>query len=97
MSPLDLVQSTDGSISLTKLAATTFHALLAVTVAWVTWIKRDFAEGMWTLYAAVAVGHAVVDKAGAQFASFKDRKLDAESPGPERVTTSTVTTKEVTP
>jgi ABC-type glucose/galactose transport system permease subunit len=79
MNPLDLIQAKDGSVSLTKLQAATFHALLAVTVAWVTWIKRDFVEGMWALYAAVAVGHAVIDKTGAQIAAFKDRKLDAET------------------
>jgi uncharacterized membrane protein YcjF (UPF0283 family) len=78
VSPLDLMRAKDGSMSLTKLAATTFHFLLAVTVAGVTWIKRDFIESMWMLYAAVAVGHAVVDKAGAQISAFKGRQLEKE-------------------
>jgi hypothetical protein len=77
--PLDLVRSRDGSLSLTKLAATTFHVLIALTVAWVTWLKQDFVESMWLLYSAVAVGHAVVDKTGAQITAFKDKKLEVES------------------
>ena len=88
MSPFDLITSRDGSLSMTKLAATTFHLLMALTVAWVTFIKRDFVESMWMLYSAVAVGHAVVDKAGAQIASFKDKKLVAES-GPVPLDEST--------
>jgi hypothetical protein len=79
MSPLDLIRGTDGRMVLTKLQAATFHALLAATVGFVTWIKRDFVEGMWVLYATVAVGHAVIDKTGAQIAAFKDKKLDAET------------------
>ena len=79
MNPLDLIRSRDGSMSLTKLSAATFHLLLAVTVAWVTWIKRDFVESMWLLYASAAVGHAVFDKTGAQISAFKNRKLGAES------------------
>ena len=96
MSLLDLIRSKDGSMSLTKLQAAAFHFLLALTVAWVTWIKRDFVEGMWLLYSAVAVGHAVIDKTAAQVAAFKGRQLDAELPVGS-VTTSTITTKEVTP
>lgn len=93
MSPLDLIRGADGKMVLTKLQAATFHALLAVTVGWVTWIKRDFVEGMWLLYSAVAVGHAVIDKTGAQIAAFKDKQLDADTPGTTSVTTSTVTEK----
>lgn len=76
---MDLVRSRDGSLSLTKLAATTFHLLMALTVGLVTWVKQDFVEGMWLLYAAVAVGHAVVDKAGAQIATFKEKQLEVDS------------------
>ena len=32
----------DGKIVQTKLAGATFHLLIAVAVAWVTWLKRDF-------------------------------------------------------
>ena len=91
MSPLDLIRGADGKMVLTKLQAATFHALLAVTVGWVTWIKRDFVEAMWILYSAVAVGHAVIDKTGAQIAAFKKSQLDAETTGTTSVTTSTVT------
>lgn len=94
MSPLDLIRGQDGRMVLTKVQAATFHFLLAVTVGWVTWIKRDFVDGMWTLYAAVAVGHAVLDKTGAQIAAFKDKKLDAESSG--TVTETITKTKETT-
>ena len=79
LNPMDLIRSRDGSLSLTKLAASTFHILIALTVGWITWIKQDFVESMWMLYAAVAVGHAVVDKTGAQIADFKDRKLEVEA------------------
>lgn len=90
MNPLDLIRGADGKMVLTKLQAATFHALLAVTVGWVTWLKRDFVESMWTLYAMVAVGHAVIDKTGAQIAAFKDKKLDVDTPA-GTVTTSTTT------
>ena len=91
MSLFDLVRGNDGKLVLTKLQAATFHALLAVTVGWVTWIKRDFVEAMWILYSAVAVGHAVIDKTGAQIAAFKNAQLDADTTGTTSVTTSTVT------
>ena len=94
--PFDLITGDDGKVVLTKLQAATFHLLLAVTVCFITILKRDFLMEMWLLYAAVAVGHAVIDKTGAQVAAFKDRKLDAESPSPSTVTTSTTTTKEIT-
>jgi hypothetical protein len=107
MSPLDLIRGRDGRMVLTKLQAATFHALLAATVAsitatrlWKFWhseltdFPNLFDATMWGLYAAVAVGHAVIDKTGAQVKDFKDRKLDAGST-PNTVTTATVTTKEV--
>ena len=79
MNPLDLIRTSDGKMSITRLQAATFHLLLAVTVGWVTWIKRDFVESMWMLYAAVAVGHAVIDKTGAQISAYKEKRLAAES------------------
>lgn len=96
MSPLDLLRGADGKLVLTKVQAATFHALLALTVAWVTWLKRDFVESMWLVYSAVAVGHAVIDKTGAQIAAFKNAKLDAETP-PSTVMTSTTTVTEKSP
>lgn len=91
MSPLDLVRSRDGSLSITKLAASTFHLFLAATVAGVTIVRiiRYTVDGasafdaplfdiaMWGLYASVAVGHAVADKSAAQIAAFKTAKLEA--------------------
>lgn len=77
---MDLVVGKDGKLVLTKLQAATFHLLLAATVAAVTWFKHDFVLDMWMLYAAVAVGHAVIDKTGAQVKDFKDRQLDKEPP-----------------
>lgn len=76
----DLIVGKDGKLVLTKLQAATFHLLLAVTVAGVTWFKREFNIEMWALYAAVAVGHAVFDKTSAQVKDFKDRQLDKEPP-----------------
>lgn len=82
MSPLDLIRGRDGKMVLTKVQATLFHVALFVTVCWVTYVKRDFVQGMWELYAMTAVGHAVLDKTAAQIAAFKDRKLDKEPPTP---------------
>lgn len=96
MSPLDLIRGADGKMVLTKLQAATFHALLAITVGWVTWIKRDFVESMWVLYSAVAVGHAVIDKTGAQIAAFKAAQLDADA-GTTVTTTASATVTEKSP
>lgn len=87
MSPLDLIRSRDGSMSLTKLSASTFHALLATTVAWVTYKSQRFDDTMWLIYATFAVGHASYDKTMAVVKDFKDRKLEAG-------TTGTTTTQE---
>lgn len=71
----DLITSKDGSLSLTKLAASTFHFLLAV---WVSWSTHDkgFDTNIWLLYGAFAVGHAGYDKTMAVVKDFKDRQLD---------------------
>lgn len=74
MSPLDLVRSRDGSMSLTKLAAATFHASLATTVAWLTYRSQSFNEAMWLLYAGFSVGHATWDKTMATFKDIKTQK-----------------------
>lgn len=80
-------------MSMTKLAASTFHLGIAVAVITVTTVRviryvmfKDvpfdatlFDIGMWTVWASVAVGHAVVDKTGAQITAFKDKKLDVEA------------------
>lgn len=76
MSPLDLIRSRDGSMSLTKLSASTFHLSLATTVAWLTFKTQAFNETMWLLYAGIAVGHATYDKTMATVKDFKDKKLE---------------------
>lgn len=103
----DLICGDDGKIVLTKLQAATFHALLALTVLSVTAVRvyryvksgepptNDetlFDAAMWTLYAAVAVSHAVIDKTGAQVAAFKNKQLDAELPPVDSTTTDSTTT-----
>lgn len=80
MSPLDLIRSRDGSMSLTKLAASTFHLLLASTVAGVTWKTKTFNESMWLIYAAFAVGHATYDKTMATVKDLKDRAAATKEP-----------------
>ncbi len=79
MSPLDLIRSRDGSMSLTKLAASTFHLCLASTVAGITWKTQAFNEAMWFFYGGFAIGHATYDKTMATVKDFKDRKA-AEAP-----------------
>lgn len=76
MSPLDLVLSKDGSLSLTKLAASTAHALMALGFTHLTW-QHGFLPELWMLYGSFALGHAVVDKASVQFAAFKGKQLSA--------------------
>ena len=94
-------------MSLTKLQAATFHLLLAITVASITIVRLyKYSTGvlpltaenylfdmtMWGLYSGVAVGHAVLDKTGAQVTAFKNRQLETEAPSSTvSTTTSTVT------
>lgn len=93
MSPLDLIRGRDGTMSLTKLAASTAHALMAAGFAHLTWTKGFISE-MWITYGTFAIFHAVADKTGSQIAAFKTHKLDVETPG--TTTTATVVTKETT-
>lgn len=75
----DLVTSKDGSLSLTKLAASTFHCLLALAViahTVVTGFQFDLA--VWGLYATFAVGHAAYDKTKAINTSIEIRKLETK-------------------
>lgn len=95
MSPLDLIRAKDGSMSLTKLAAATAHALMAAGFARITW-TTGYVEGLWVTYGGLTVIHAMGDKAVARFAAFKDKKLDAETPG-TTTTTATVTKETSTP
>lgn len=73
-----IVRSKDGSISLTKLGAATFHATLAFQVNWIQWhaAPGTFLIDMWLLYASFAVGHASLDKGIAVVKDFKDKTLE---------------------
>lgn len=75
----DLITSKDGSLSLTKLAAATFHFLLAVGVivhTLVNGFKMDMA--VWMFYGGIAVGHAAYDKTKA----MNNARLTAEQEKP---------------
>lgn len=65
---------------MTKVQASTFHLAFFLTVIFITLIKSEFILEMWSLYAATAVGHAVLDKTGTQITNFKNKKLDSEIP-----------------
>ncbi len=96
MSIFDLIRSRDGSMSMTKLAASTFHLCIAVAVCTVTAVRAIryvmfadvpfdapiFDMAMWSLWAGIAVGHAVADKTAAQVTAFKTQKLEVESTQP---------------
>jgi hypothetical protein len=75
----DLVQSRDGSLSLTKMAASTFHFTLALWVSWSTYHK-GFDVAIWTLYASFAVGHAAFDKSAAMLSDYKTKQLEIPKP-----------------
>lgn len=76
----DLYISKDGSVSLTKLAASTFHAQLAFFVARDT-VLNGFNTAVWMLYASFAVGHAAYDKTMAAVKDFKTRQMEAPNAG----------------
>lgn len=71
----DLITSKDGSLSLTKLAASTAHLNLAVAFGWVTY-SSGFVPEMWMIYGAFSVGHATADKTMAMVSNFKNKQLD---------------------
>jgi hypothetical protein len=96
INPTELVLGKDGSLSQTKLAAATFHFAIFVTVMYVTFKTGVFNVEMWTLYAAVAVGHSVIDKTTAQVKDFKDAQL-AVTNAPVTITTDNQTTTAQTP
>lgn len=78
MSPLDLIRSKDGSMSMTKLAASTAHALMAAMFLRIT-LRDGYVESLWLIYGALAISHAAVDKGMASFKAFKDAKLEKET------------------
>jgi hypothetical protein len=78
---MGLITSKDGSYSLTKLAATTFHFNLAVAVSWHTYTK-GFAIDVWILYGTLAVGHATFDKTSAIVNAFKSKQMEKANADP---------------
>jgi len=83
MSPYDLITSKDGSVSLTKLSASTFHFLLASFVSIHTW-NHGFDVDVWLVYGGFAVGHAGYDKTIAVVKDLKDRQLEKQDAGTVR-------------
>lgn len=81
VSPADLIRGRDGSMSLTKLAASTAHALMAVGFGLVT-VRQGFIPELWFIYGGYAIGHAIADKTASQVKDFKDRALDARTDTP---------------
>jgi hypothetical protein len=71
----DIITSKDGSLSLTKLAASTAHIIFAVAFVWITYSSGFIAE-MWLIYGTFAVGHATADKAMATVNSYKTKQLE---------------------
>lgn len=91
---MDLVVGDDGKLVLTKLQAACFHLALFSAVVYVTIKKQDFIIEMWSLYAAAAIGHAVIDKSTKQYQDFKNKQLDADI-FPTSTTESTTVIKTV--
>lgn len=81
MSPLDLVRSRDGSMSLTKLAASTAHLLLAGAFFRMQVMTGEFNAELWLIYGGFAIAHASYDKTVAIVKDFKDRKLSTPAEG----------------
>lgn len=82
-----LITSKDGSYSLTKLAATTFHCLLALGVVAHTYINEfQFDLEVWLVYGGFAVGHATFDKTSAIVNSFKTRQMEKTDADPSQPT-----------
>lgn len=65
-------------MSLTKLAASTAHALMAAGFALITW-REGFKAELWMIYGGATIFHASYDKTASMVLAFKDRKLDKEA------------------
>lgn len=57
----DLINSKDGTISLTRLAAVTAHFNAAFAFFWIT-IDKGFIAELWMIYLGAAIFHAGYDK-----------------------------------
>ena len=58
----ELIESKDGSLSLTKLAACTAHLSMAVNFWLVSFSVTQFVAELWVVYGGLAVVHAGGDK-----------------------------------
>ncbi len=76
MSPLDLIRSKDGSMSLTKLAAATAHLALAAAFFRMQVLAGEFNGELWMIYGGFAIAHAAYDKTAAMLKDSRDRRMD---------------------
>lgn len=68
---LELVESKDHSLSLTKLAACTAHLSMAVNFWLVSFGLVQFVAELWLIYAGLTIGHASTDKIVAMYHARK--------------------------
>ena len=74
-----VVDQSDGTLSLTKVAAAVAHFMMALVFAKVSF-ATGFVPEMWMYYGTFALGHAIINKVSAQIKDFKEQRLDAETP-----------------
>lgn len=78
INPLDLIRSSeDGSLSLTKLAAATAHAVVAIIFVRQQW-DSPFNETQWLVYLGATIFHAAYDKTAAQVKEVRIRSKQAD-------------------
>ena len=71
-----LIETPDGTLSLTKLAALAAHVSMWAAFNWITY-HAGFLWDLWIIYGSISIFHAIVDKSGNQFKDFKEKQLDA--------------------
>lgn len=69
----DLITSKDGSLSLTKLAASTAHFSMACGFICLS-VKNGFLPELWMIYGGFALGHAAWDKSAAMLKNYKESR-----------------------
>lgn len=74
----ELVESKDGSLSLTKLAATTAHANAAWLFVYLA-LKYGYNEALWITYLGATIFHATYDKTSAIVKAMKEKANSAQS------------------
>jgi hypothetical protein len=75
MNLTDLVKSKDGSLSLTKLAASTAHFTMACGFVCLT-VSQGFLPELWMIYGAFALGHAITDKSANMLKAYHERPVN---------------------